>query len=87
MLSLQAVLNLEERVIEELGCRGPTFRRILQAVVQKVNAVGTKVQLWLVEAQLILTSFDVLKYFLLIWAIKGVVRDAITGEELEEGDA
>ena len=71
-------------MIEKLGCRGPTLRRILQAVVQKVNAVGTKIELWWVK--LILTSFDALKYFRLILADEGVVRDAITGEELEEGD-
>ena len=71
-------------MIEKLGCRGPTLRRILQAVVQKVNAVWTKIELWWVK--LILTSFDALEYFRLSWADEGVVRDAITGEELEEGD-
>ena len=83
MLSLQTVLYREERVIEKLGCRGPTLRSILQAVVQKVNAVGTKIELWRVE--LILTSFDVMKNFRLILADKGVVREAITGEEFEKG--
>ena len=71
-------------MIEKLGCRGPTLRRILQAVAQKVNAVGTKIELWWVKV--ILTSFDALENFRLIWADEGVVRDAITGEELEEGD-
>ena len=52
-------------------------------MVQKVNAVGTKVQALLIK--LILTSFDFLQDFRLVRTQEGIVRKALTREQLEEG--
>jgi hypothetical protein len=57
---LRPIINLKEGMIKELSGRRTLGWVILQAMVQKVNAIGTNVYLSIALVEQILTSFDLL---------------------------